>query len=107
MASTLGFVKYVAEQLQDAGKITYRRMFGEYGLYCNGIFFSVVCDDQFFVKITSEGENALPYLPKSPPYKGARDYFLVEDIDDRELMEKLAKVTCSALQTPKPKKRRD
>lgn len=106
MASQLEFVEYVAEQLQDAGEISCKKMFGEFGLYCNGKFFAMVCDDQFFVKVTSEAEAAFPALPKAPPYDGAKDCFLVEDVDNREMMRRLAEITCAALPEPKPKKRK-
>ena len=43
MASHQDFVDYVAEQLREAGIIRSRKMFGEYGLYCDGIFFAVIC----------------------------------------------------------------
>ena len=43
---------YIAEQFGGAGEITYKKMFGEYGLYCGGKFFAMVCDDRLFVKIT-------------------------------------------------------
>lgn len=56
MASHQEFVDYVAEQLQDAGRIRTKRMFGEYGLYCDDVFFAVICDDQLFVKATPQGE---------------------------------------------------
>ena len=36
MASSLEFVRYAAEQMGAAGEITYKKMFGEYGIYCNG-----------------------------------------------------------------------
>ena len=52
MASHQDFVDYVAEQLREAGAIRSRKMFGEYGLFCDGVFFAVICDDQLFVKIT-------------------------------------------------------
>ena len=58
MASNPDFVEYVAEQLRDAGTIRSRKMFGEYGLYCNGVFFAVICEDQLFIKITPQGEAA-------------------------------------------------
>ena len=32
MASSLEFVSFVTEQLSGAGTITYKRMFGEYGI---------------------------------------------------------------------------
>lgn len=36
MASTAEFVEYICEQTSGAGIITYKKMFGEYGVYCNG-----------------------------------------------------------------------
>ena len=104
MASHRDFVDYVAEQLREAGVIRAKRMFGEYGLYCDGIFFAVICNDQLFVKRTPQGEEAFPNLPKAPPYAGAKDYILVEDVDDRETMAALVRLTCLALA---PKKRRE
>ena len=80
-------------------------MFGEYGLFCDGVFFAVICDDQLFVKITPAGEVTFPHLPKAPPYEGARDYIWVEDVDDRETMTALTRLTCLALQD-QPEKRR-
>ena len=106
MASSKEFVEYAAEQLRDAGNISYRKMFGEYGWYCDGKFMGVICDDQLFVKITPETEQAFPDVPKVPPYEGAKEYFLVEDIDDRELLTKLARAAWEALPEPKPKRGR-
>lgn len=105
MASHQYFVDYVAEQLREAGTIRSRKMFGEYGLYCDGVFFAVICDDQFFVKVTPAGEVAFPSLPKAPPYEGSRDYIWVEDVDDRDTMTALTRLTCLALQA-QPKKGR-
>ena len=106
MASHADFVDYVADQMQQAGVIRSRRMFGEYGLYCDGVFFAVICGDQLFVQITPAGQAAFPDLPKAPPYEGARDYFLVEDVEDREQLAKLVRVTCEALKNLPQKKRR-
>lgn len=106
MASHADFVNYITEQLREAGAIRSRKMFGEYGLYCNDVFFAVICDDQLFVKVTPAGEAAFPDLPKSPPYEGAKDAFLIEDVENREQMTKLACITCEALQNAPAKKRR-
>lgn len=106
MASNLSFVQYVVDQLAAAGEIRSRKMFGEYGLYLNGTFFAMVCDDRLFVKDTPEGRAAVPQLPLAPPYEGARPCLLVEDVDDRELLIRLAQVTQAALPEPKPKKKK-
>lgn len=105
MASHQDFVDYVTGQLRGAGAIRSRRMFGEYGLYCDEVFFAVICDDQLFIKVTPAGEAAFPHLPKAPPYEGAKDSFLVEDVDDRDTMTALTRITCLALQA-QPKKGR-
>ena len=106
MASHQDFVDYVAEQLRDAGTIRGRKMFGEYGLFCDDVVFAVICDDQFFVKVTPQGEAAFPDLTKAPPYEGAKDSFLVEDVEDRERMTELTRVTCEALRGRPQKKGR-
>lgn len=97
MASNPDFVEYVAEQLRDAGTIRSRKMFGEYGLYCNGVFFTVICEDQLFIKITPQGEAAFPKQPKAPPYDGAKDYFLMEDVENRDMLTQMVSVTCEAI----------
>ncbi len=104
MSSKIEFVEYVAEQCGGAGGITVKKMFGEYGLYCNGKIFALVCDDQFFVKITAETKARYPKLPEKPPYDGAKNYFFVENVDDREFLTDLVMATYSALPEPKPKK---
>ena len=95
MASHPDFVNYMAEQLREAGAIRSRKMFGEYGLYCDDVFFAVVCDDQLFVKVTPQGEAAFPDLPKAPPY-----------VENREQMTELVRITCEALRSGPQRKRR-
>ncbi len=105
MASREEFVKYVCDQLSGAGNITYKKMFGEYGVYCNGKIVGLVCDDMFFVKETAAGAAVLKNVVEAPPYEGAKLYYLIENIDDRELMTELISVTFGELPAPKPKKK--
>ena len=55
MASSPDFVEYVCFQLRHAGEISFKKMFGEYGLYCDRKYFGLVCDNQLFVKVTVPG----------------------------------------------------
>ncbi len=107
MASKIEFVEFAAEQLRNAGTITYRKMFGEYGIYCDGKIFGVICDDQLFIKITEAGRRICPDLKEAPPYDGAKNYFLVEDMEDAELLTSLVTATCQELPAPKPKKKKE
>lgn len=101
MSSKPEFAEYVADQCRGAGEITYKKMFGEYGLYCNGKIFALVCDDELFVKITKAGERWS--LPKKPPYDGAKDYYLVEEVDNADFLTELVSETVKELPEPKPK----
>lgn len=105
MSSGVGTVEYIADRLSPVGNIIYKKMFGEYGLYSQGKIFALVCDDCLFIKITDEAEKAFPALEKAPPYEGAKDYFLIEDIDNGDLLCELVKLTLQSLPEPKPKKK--
>ena len=104
MASSLSYVEFVMEQLGGAGVITCRRMFGEYGLYCDGKYFACVCGDRLLVKITPAGEALLPDCPRGVPYEGGGE-MLLPDAEDRETLTELVRVTCAALPEKKPRKK--
>lgn len=106
MASKIEFVEFIADQIREAGEITYRKMFGEYGIYCNGKIFGVICDNQLFLKITEAGRKLRPELAEAPPYEGAKNYLLVEDVEEAEALTKLVRATCRELPEPKPRKRK-
>lgn len=105
MASHKDYVEFVMEQMADAGRITCKKMFGEYGLYCDGIYFGCVCDDRTMVKITSAGEAFWPDCPRDIPYEGGRAMF-APDVEDRERLAELVRVTCGALPGKKTQKRK-
>ena len=105
MASDLEFVNYVCDQTAAAGSISFRKMFGEYAVYCDGKVVALVCDNQFFVKPTAAGRAMVGKVAEAPPYPGAKPYFLIGDeLDDREWVSTLVRVTARELPLPKPKK---
>lgn len=107
MASSLGFVEFVCEQFADIGAITYKKMFGEFALYCEGKYFALVCDDRLLFKQTKAGNELLPDCKTALPYDGAKTPMLfIEDVENRELLTKLAIVTCEELPMQKPRKPR-
>lgn len=105
MASNLDFVEYVCDQIGGAGSITYKKMFGEFGIYCDGKVIGVICDNQFFVKKTSAGASILPKCEEASPYSGAKPHLLIETLDNRDLMAQFVSATCNELPAPKPKRK--
>ena len=106
MASNPDLVQYIADQCAGAGKITVKKMFGDYGIYCDGVIFGLVCDNRFYLEPTEAGRELLRSVEMRPPYDGAKDYFFIEDVDDRDYIAELVRATCKELPLAKPKKRK-
>ena len=106
MASDLDFVEFVVDQMESAGAIAYRKMFGEYALYCEGKVVALVCDNQLFVKPTKAGRSFIGNVVEAPPYPGAKPSFLIEEqLEDRDWISSLVRLTEKELPKPKPKKK--
>jgi TfoX/Sxy family transcriptional regulator of competence genes len=104
MASSQEFVNFVTQQFDDSLGVTAKKMFGEYGLFCDGRMFGMICDDEFFVKPTEGGRAFIGEVVEAPPYPGAKPSFLITDrLEDREWMTELARITTR--ERPLPKRR--
>ncbi len=107
MASDKEFVDFVLDQIENAGEITAKKMFGEYGLYSNKKIFALICDNKLFVKPTEAGRAFVKDLVEASPYPGAKLSFLIEDkLEDREWLSDLIKITVKELPEPKLKKKK-
>jgi len=105
MASDLTFVHYVVDQLSGAGAITFRKMFGEFAIYCNAKVVALICNNQLYVKATQAGRAFIGEPVEAPPYPGVKPSFLIQDeIDNRDWLQRLVSLTASELPVPKPKK---
>jgi TfoX/Sxy family transcriptional regulator of competence genes len=106
MASDITFVKFIVDQIGNSGSIRYRKMFGEYAIYCNDKVVALICDDQLFIKPTKAGGSFIGNVVEAPAYPGAKPSFLIEDqLEDREWLSKLIELTEQELPEPKPKKK--
>ena len=106
MASSTDFVQYIADQCSGVGDIVTRKMFGDYGIYCDGKIFGLICDDCFYLKPTEAVRPLLRRVELRPPYDGAKDYFYIADVDDRDYLSALVSETCKALPEPKARARK-
>ena len=105
MASHSDFVQYIVDQCSGAGEIVVKKMMGDYCIYCDGILFGLICDNNLYIKVTEPGKVLLKEVVLRPPYDGARDYFYITDVDDRDYLARLIKATLPALPKPKVKKK--
>ena len=107
MATDSDFVDYVLEQAGLGDALSCRKMFGEYALYHDGKVVALVCDNSLFVKPTKATQTLAPDLPLRPPYPGAKDYPVADELlDDGDALKALVLATSAALPAPKPRARR-
>lgn len=102
MASSPDFVAYICEQLEGAGRVRARKMFGEYMVYLNDKPVVMICDDRVMMKKLPCLAELLAGRPSEPPYPGAKDHYVL-DPDDRETLCRGAILAEEV--TPLPKKR--
>lgn len=103
MASKQSTVDFIVEQMTGAGTITARKMFGEYGIFCDGKVVALVCHDELFVKPTVAGKAFAGKLNEAAAYSGAKPSLIVpaDKWDDFEWLAKLIRITASELPVPK------
>lgn len=106
MSSSQSIVDYYVGQMSGAGEITAKKMFGEYGVYCNEKIVGLICDDDLFIKPTNGGRAFIDTIEEAPPYPGAKPSFkiLSEQIEDADWLSGLIKITFDELPAPKKRK---
>lgn len=51
------FINYIIDMLQDFGEVDARYMFGDWGLYNDGLFFAIVSGGKLFVKADDQNRQ--------------------------------------------------
>ncbi len=103
MASNADFVQYIVDQCSGAGEIAVKKMMGDYCIYCDGILFGLICDNNLYIKPTEEGATQLKEVILRPPYPGAKPHFYINEIDNRDYLTAILRATIPALLKSKPK----
>ncbi len=101
MATTKEYRDFILEQLSLLENITCRAMMGEYLLYYNTILFGGIYDSRLLIKIVES--NKKYNMKEAIPYKGAKPMYMVEDIDNREMIKDIVIDTCKDLPIKKKK----
>lgn len=90
MATTKEYHDYIMECLNKAGKVTSKKMMGEYCLYFNGILFGGIYDNRLLVKQTDASMKLLSDCPLELPYEGSKSpMFLVSEFENADFMKEL------------------
>ncbi len=101
MASSKEYVDFILEQCEG---LSARAMMGEYVLYYGGKVVGGVYDNRLLVKPTHSAKKLMPDTPMELPYEGAKEMLLVEDMENRDFLEKLFEAIY--IELPDSKKKR-
>ena len=100
MATSKEYKDFILEQLDLLNDITCKPMMGEFLLYYNGVLFGGIYDDRLLVKIVET--NKKYNMKEKIPYDGSKKtMYLVEDIDNKEMLKEIVIDTCKGLSVKK------
>ena len=95
MKTSKDYKDLILEQLDLLDNINCRAMMGEYLLYYNKILFGGIYDNRLLVKIVDS--NKKYNMQEQIPYEGAKQMYLVDDIDNKEILKEIIIETCNDL----------
>lgn len=103
MSSQESTVDFILDQIRGAGAVHAKKMFGEYGVYCDGKMVALVCNDQLFVKPSAAGRAFIGESEEGCPYPGAKPCLLIsgDQWDDADWLTQLIAISTAALPAPK------
>lgn len=101
MGTSKETVTYILDQLAPL-PVRARAMFGEYALYCDEKVVGLICDDTLFIKPTEVAPALVTEPELSPPYPGAKDYYVIsgDRIEDGEWLQALVRQSADARPAP-------
>lgn len=103
MASSKEYLSFILEQISGLEEIAHRSIMGEYMIYYRGKIAAYICDDRLLVKPTASAKSLMPSAKYEPPYEGAKDMLLVDDVDNSDFLTELFEAMYDELPTPKKK----
>ena len=95
MATSKEYKEFILEQLNLLESITCKAMMGEFLLYYDGLLFGGIYDNRLLVKIVDT--NKKYKMQEQLPYETAKPMYLVDDVDNRELLKEIVLNTCKGL----------
>ena len=99
MATSKEYKDFILEQLDLLDNINCKAMMGEFLLYYKDVLFGGIYDNRLLVKIVDT--NKKYNMQEQIPYESAKPMYLVDDVDNKELLKEIVIETCKSLPNKK------
>ncbi len=104
MATKKEYLEFILGQLSELEDVSYRAMMGEYILYYREKVIGGIYDNRFLVKPTKSAREMMPDADMELPYEGAKKMLLVDNVDDKEFLQRLVSALYDELPAAKKRK---
>ena len=88
MSTSIDFIEFVIDQIENKVNIKYKKMFGEYMIYIDEKPILLVCDNIVYVKELECIINIIDQKNIGFPYHGAKEHFII-DVEDKDLLNRI------------------
>lgn len=105
MSTSKEYLEFILEQLSALDGISHKMMMGEYIIYLHGKIAAYLCDDRLLIKPVPSAVKLMPDASLEPPYEGAKDMLLCDNVDDKEFLKELFEAIYPELPEAKKRKR--
>lgn len=106
MSNSREFAAYMMEQLEPLGEdVRSRAMMGGYIFYYREKIIGGIYEPGFMLKINTVSKKYFADARIMPPYQGAKDMILVDDVDNQDLLCQAVTEMFDELPMPKAKKK--
>ena len=99
MATSKEYKEFILEQLGLLDNITCKAMMAEFLLYYDNVLFGGIYDNRLLVKIVDT--NKKYNMQEQILYESAKPMYLVDDVDNKELLKEIVIETCKGLPNKK------
>lgn len=105
MACSIEFIDFVCSQLEGAGVIRTRKMFGDYCIYVDEKPIILACDNIVYVKKHKAIEDMMTEAEVGYPYDGAKEHYIL-DVEHKDCALSIIKSLLPHIPLPKSKKKK-
>lgn len=101
MATDVNYFNFIREQLSPLENVSFRKMMGEYIVYCEGKVVGGIYDNRLLIKPTTSAKSMMADAEYVLPYDGAKEMILVSELEDREFLSQLILSVANDIPTKK------
>jgi TfoX/Sxy family transcriptional regulator of competence genes len=91
------FQDFVCEKLKNAGEIRAKKMFGTYNICLGGINLGLICENNWYLKKTLEGDAYIKENGIELKTGIKENSYIIIDFSNEEMICELAKITRNSI----------